>query len=220
MPAAKERRLDWKPILLEAFFVVLGVVLALTANEWREARNHRQEAAAALESIREELATNRDSVAASLTYHAHLIDTLAAFMRGAAVPGDEGAHPRAELFSRGFIHPAPVLSTAWEAARATDAVRHMAYEDVLLVSQIYQDQERYEEQGQIVSENIYRTLFDEGFQAMERKYRNLFGIIYTFMYSECRLLEQYAAAAPRLGGALAAERPVAVLAACQYAGRR
>jgi hypothetical protein len=62
-------KIDWRPILLEAAFVVLGVVLALGANEWRKSYVDRRNAEAALASIREELQANRTVVGESFDYH-------------------------------------------------------------------------------------------------------------------------------------------------------
>lgn len=140
MAASATNRIAWTPILLQAFFVVLGVVLALGANEWREQASHARHADRALESIQEELKANREAVSASLDYHLHLTDTLRYF-----IPRADGTPPAQQadyrLFSRGYIGPATVLSTAWDVANTTNAVSYMDYDDVLLLSRTYASQE-------------------------------------------------------------------------------
>src|SRR5690554_1277751 len=115
----REKRLsNWKGILLEAFLIMLGVAAALAADEWREDAGNRRHAAAALASIREELAANRAAVASSVRYHLHLSDTLGRLLRQAPPGGAGGPYPDGRLFPRGFVGPASTLSTAWEAAGA------------------------------------------------------------------------------------------------------
>lgn len=63
---------------LEAMFVVLGVVLALAANEWRQGRADHRQSEQALASITEELKANREAIAASMEYHHGLMEMLTA----------------------------------------------------------------------------------------------------------------------------------------------
>jgi hypothetical protein len=188
--SARLRTIDWRPILLEAFFVVLGVVLALAANEWRQSIADRRSAARALESIREEIASNRQAVLASARYHIQLTDTLNALRRLAASAPDSGV-PSPRVFSQGFVSPAALLSTAWEAAAATDAVRHMDHDDVLVLARIYEQQRRYATQTDEIGGLIYRELFDRGTTGIVRNYANLSSIIAALWYRECGLLAGY-----------------------------
>jgi hypothetical protein len=183
--------IDWRPILLEAFFVVLGVVLALAANEWRQAIADRRSAATALESIREELDANRQSVLRSLRYHLQLSDTLRVIMRQAATRRDSASPPDIRVFTQGFVHPAQLLGTAWETAAATDAVRHIAHDDVLVLARIYDQQRRYATQSEQIGALIYGEIFARGTGAVIRNYANLASIIAAFWYRECELLLGY-----------------------------
>ena len=194
MQAPHQRRVNWRTLLLEVFFIVLGVVLALGANAWREHRSHLRHAAIALESIRDELEANRQAVDKSLTYHAQLYDTLNTYARPASQ--NDGAAPTMGVFAGGFINPATTFSTAWEAANVTDAVGYMAYDDVLSLSRVYERQREYYDQQKLVGQNIYTTLFNEGRAGMLRNFENLQSILGTFMYRECDLLERYDAVLP------------------------
>ena len=143
MQATHQRSINWRTLLLEAFFIVLGVMLALGANDLREQRNNVRDAATALESIRDELA-------------------------------------------------------AWQTANVTGTISYMAYDDVLLLSRIYESQRQYYDQQKLVGQNIYTTFFNEGYAGMLRNIDNLQFIIGTFMYRECQLLEDYDEVLPQL----------------------
>jgi hypothetical protein len=208
--ATRPRRLvvDWRPILLEAFFVVLGVVLALGANEWRQTQADRRSAATALESIREELAANRQSVLRSVQYHLQLSDTLGVIRRQAAAGNDSASLPSVRVFSQGFVHPAQLLSTAWETAAATEAVRHMAHDDVLVLARMYDQQRRYATQAEQIGALIYGEIFARGTGGVIRNYANLNAIIGAFWYRECDLLLGYDRALAELRGGAAETREV------------
>jgi hypothetical protein len=106
-------------------------------------------------------------------------------------PGSSPRYPDPRLFTRGFFRPATLLHTAWDAAGATDAVRHMRYADVLRLAQIYEEQERYRRQSEQVGQLIYGQLFNHGFAGMIQNYANLSMILSTFWYRECQLLRRY-----------------------------
>jgi hypothetical protein len=218
-PALRRRAIDWRPILLESFFVVLGVVLALATNEWRQGQVERRRAVTALESIREELAANRQAVLGSVNYHGRLMDTLSKF-RQASPPGDRAAAaPDIRLFSQGFVHPAAVLTTAWETAVATDAVRHMAHDDVLALARMYEQQRSYAAQSEQIGRLIYSEIFNRGTGGVTRNYVNLSSIISTFWFRECDLLagyDQVLAKLPRAGSPSQGETP----ALCRRVRRR
>jgi hypothetical protein len=202
------RAIDWRPILLEAFFVVLGVVLALAANEWRQGVAERRAATTALASVREELESNRQLVLASVQYHLRLVDTLGAIRRQSAGGADSLRLPDARVFGQGFVRPATLLSTAWETAGATDVVRHMSHDDVLALARIYEQQRRYAAQGERVGDLIYGEIFARGPIGVIRNYANLGSIIGALAFRECELLMGYEQALSEIESAPAASREV------------
>lgn len=191
MTEGREHSIRIMPIVLEAFLVVLGVVLALAANEIREYYNHKEHGEVALSSIKRELEENRLEVVEALDYHIHLSDTLRTIQYSKESPGLNHGYPDARLFSKGFISPATVLNTAWETANATDALRVMEYDKVLLLSRIYEAQREYAYQSQQSGALIYAKLFNEGYLGMLENYQNLSTLISSFSYQECRLLLSY-----------------------------
>lgn len=181
---APERRPRWReligPALFEATFVVLGVILALAANEWREARQHRAEGAGARSAIANELRENRRLLDSSRTYHRHLMQ------------GIYGAPPSAPvqvtLFDRGFIMPAQVSTTAWEVASETGALAHIPYEEVLAISQVIALERRYDAMAVSTGQLLYSELYRLGPQGVTGNARNLASIIAAFSYREDQVI--------------------------------
>jgi len=170
--------------LFEASFVVLGIVLAYLANEWREKRVHRQDAAAARNAILAELSQNRDTARASLTYHTALLDTLGKLRRA-------NSAPTMGVFSRGFMMPAQLSATAWEVASQTGALNHMAFADMLRFSHVYSEQRRYDTQSAGVSSVIYAELYCAGPMEMATSGTGIASLIGTFQYRERSLVALY-----------------------------
>jgi len=180
------------PILLEAGFVVLGVFLALVANEWRSDVNARERAAHARTGVIEEIRTNRDAVHQMMDYHSRLIDTLRTY------PSD-GPAPSPRVFAQGFANAATLRSTAWDAANATDAVSHMDFEDVLAFSELYAEQVQYERVAREVGALIFGEIFDRGTFGVAQKYRSLADINGSLLYLESGLIAAYDSVLARVG---------------------
>ncbi|HEX8298920.1 MAG TPA: hypothetical protein VF594_07125 [Rubricoccaceae bacterium] len=174
-----------RDLLVETFAVVLGIVLGLGATAWVEARSERAHTRAVRAFIVGEVTANRDSVAASRDYHAGLMDSLYTRM------GPDGTAPSVRLFSRGFIHPATTLSTAWDAAVATDALTAMDYDEVLAFSRVYAAQQRYGESSREGGRVIYAELLARGTPGLAENYRNLFSLIAASRYLETDLIREY-----------------------------
>ncbi|MDX1421301.1 MAG: hypothetical protein R3181_15150 [Rubricoccaceae bacterium] len=183
MPTSPRVRLG--PILLEASFVVLGVFVALVANEWRADANARAHAAHARAGIVEEIAANRAAVAEAHAYHERLLDTLRTYFPPERPP------PPPAVFDRGFVHAATLLRTAWDAANATDAVSHMDYDEVLAFSTLYAEQARYERAAQNAGSVIYSEIVEHGVPGVAENFRNLSYLIGANTYLEAELLAAY-----------------------------
>lgn len=191
---ADPRSFRLAPILLEASFVVLGVFLALVANEWRADANARTHATSARATVIEEIRSNRAALAASHDYHEGLLDTLrSGFSLG-------GPPPNPSVFSEGFVRPATSLSTAWDAAGATDALSHMDYDEVLAFSKLYALQQRYERTSEGVGSVIFAEIFERGVPGVAENYRNLSYIIASLLYREHELLDEYDRVLTQLDG--------------------
>ena len=127
-------------------------------------------------------------------------DTLRVIVRQAATRGDSAAPASVRVFTQGFVNPAHLLSTAWETAAATEAVRHMAHDDVLVLARIYDQQRRYATQSEQIGALIYSEIFARGTSGVVRNSANLASIIGAFWYRECELLVGYDQALAELRG--------------------
>lgn len=208
------KNIPWAQIILESAFVVFGVVLALAANEWRGNRADKAAGKAAAVTIGEEVLLNRESVVAAISYHIQVSDSLAAFSRRNA---QTNRIPGLDLFPRGFISTtgSNLLTTAWEVAAVTGAINHIPYSDVLAMSRVYDKQSAYRSQSQTAGDLIYKQIFEGGTDAVRNNYRNLLGIIQTFVYVECGLIKQYDQAIAELAINTGPD-PLPVIDRCQY----
>ncbi len=182
-PPVASTAFSLRQAFFEAFFVLLGVALALAANAWWQHRRDENRADVALASIEIELRTNRDLVQSALDYHNEKLELLQSW--------DAPAPPSPREFSRGFVSPARVLSAAWDTAGASEALITIDYEVLLVLSRAYANQEAYESQARLVGDIIYRTIFDRGMTGLLEEYRNLASIIATFAYRERQLIEMF-----------------------------
>lgn len=172
------------PALFEATFVVFGVIIAYAVNEWREKRVHRQDAVSARVAIVQELSANRGAAAASLAYHQELMDSLRTI---AARKGRTDIR----TFGRGFTMPAQLGNVAWEVAEQTGVLNHMPFDEVLQLSRVYRDQERYEQQAAMTGNVIYAELYRAGPMDMAARGGQLSSLIMSFAYRERALIALY-----------------------------
>lgn len=198
-PVSEERRQEsrndfgssLRDAALEAGLVVLGVVLAFAANEWRKGQEDAERARLALDAVTHELQANRGAVAESEEYHYAKMVALRDAREGA-----EPLEPRD--FEKGFVHPAQILSNAWDTATATDAVLGWDYDQLLTVSRLYANQGQYEVQTHGVVQVIYGHLLSEGTRGVTQRPEQLHSILSSFWWRECQLLATYADVLPQL----------------------
>lgn len=187
-----DRHIHWQSLLLEAFFVVLGVVLALGANAWFQGRGDQKAAQTARDSIQEELVVNRADVISAAQYHFRLADSLRVLADSV---------PRVAMFERGFVAPASPLETAWEAAATTGAISDFSYDDALVLGRVYEEQQRYAASTDRVGDMIYNRIFSGGYESVIERAGNLQAVLSTLWYQECGLVERYDEALAYLGAA-------------------
>jgi len=191
-----EPAFSWKSVIFESLFVVLGVVLAFLANEYRQNKQDENRAVLAIQSILLEVESNKSSVIEALNYHTSLRDTLLQFVRenkGTGVPD-------IKIFNKGFIAPAELLENAYNTAIATDVLSNHKYDVVLQIGNLYARQESYKLQKERAGSIIYNAIYEKGSEGILKNYANLLSIIYTFIYKENELLNTYNIALQELEG--------------------
>jgi hypothetical protein len=153
-------RAHLEKLALETFSVVLGIVLALGANAWHDARVHRQSACEALRVIRSELASNDSTLRAKLPYHTAMRDSLAALLartHGAVVPTGLRA-----IDNWSGLQPSPLLDDAWQTARATQDLQYLPYPVAVGISRTYAMQQRIADTNRGFYAAVYTPAFASG----------------------------------------------------------
>lgn len=171
--------------LFEGFFVVLGVILALGANQWREQRANRQRAEAALSAVLNEIDSNKRALQESFDYHSQSL-TMIRERKQAGTPLNPGDFPK------GFIGPAPVLEVAWEAANVTGALERLDLEVLISLGKLYAEQSHYVHQSKASGDLLYADLYQSGPGGVVDGSNDLTSLIGTFWYTEQKLVSTYA----------------------------
>ncbi|MCB1037785.1 MAG: hypothetical protein KDD47_28385 [Acidobacteria bacterium] len=170
-------------LLLEAFSVVLAVLLALAVDEWREERADSALGKLAEERITTEIRANLEELSASAARHDEILAGLDRSL--AEVPAEGSQLELAVNFSIAVLS-----SSAWETSRATQAVNHMDFDRVLRIARVYDLQDLYLEAQREVVRHI-SALGSGGGLSPQEILRGLRGRISTVQELEQGLLSAY-----------------------------
>ena len=136
---------SWRTLAFEVFVIVLGVTLALGANELRQRYLDRQQVEAATASIAAELQFNCERLTQTQTYHEQVIAELDSLRVAQTVDDTDGMATMQELPTWNGYNPAFITSAAYETAQATGALELMPYEQALGLGRYYTFVELYQE---------------------------------------------------------------------------
>jgi len=189
---------------LEVLLIGTGVFLGLMGEQWREHAQHRELAETSLRRFREEIVSNRKSVAAVKDYHVTTKERIDALLAA-----DAKARPTMlESVRLKGIQPASFERTAWDLALVTQALTYIDPPLAFSLSRIYTTQAQYAELSRGVLQAMYViTPMNENpipfFSAVAVYYGDI-------VYYEPRLLAMYDDVLPQIDRALGespAERP-------------
>lgn len=168
----------------ELALIVIGILLALSVDEWRQERARAAAGEQAILSIRAELVANRELAVEAREYHVG---------RSARIRESfGGAEPLTrDDFPRGFTMPARFMSAAWDTAREAGELSAVDRELRRQVAVVYAWQERYGSQIDAVSALIYRELYESGGRGGVSKPGGLLMLIGSFAYREGELIEYF-----------------------------
>lgn len=119
---------------------MLGVLLALGLNEWRETRSHHAQANAALLNIKNELQSN---LKALTILHENNTETVKLMAENQDADSSE---------ERKFIPGLQLRETAWETFLSTNTSNYVDYKTVLILSETYSMQNVYKQTGSLLAE--------------------------------------------------------------------
>ena len=185
------KKTSFTTLAIEVVSIVLGVMLALAANEWRENRQIERLKATSLQSIRQEIETN---LALLSKAHEHHTATLA-MLREALENEAEMTPEKAEvvvgrLHKRGGIYQMPsVLDTAWESAKTAQVLSYFDYEQLLVLANVYKVQRSYNEFTRSIIQTINLVHFMD--TDAVRYLNGTQGSLNEVWYSDRRLMNAY-----------------------------
>jgi len=122
--------------LVESFFVVGSILLALAVDSWAENRDFAELADQSLGIFEQEILRNRAALEEVSPFHAGIRDLLGQMQSNAQ------ARPELKNVMEGIETPV-LLNTAWETALATGALTHIDVQIVSALSLTYSIQERF-----------------------------------------------------------------------------
>lgn len=141
MKASSKGHISWRALFIEVLFLCIGVMIALTADNWREERNNQKLAHNALTHIYGEIDYNREFLSDRISYYETLVQEMDSVI--ALQPAEDRfrfiAHTPAW---RGF-NPPILRSSTFEAAIASQAMQHMEFNITDQLSRVYSFQDFY-----------------------------------------------------------------------------
>jgi hypothetical protein len=174
-----------RPVVRDVLLLLAGVVLAVAADQWREARAERRRVSMAIASIRVELIDNLARVDSARAHHLLMADTLGAYLRRRESPPER-------VYFGGMLQPASVLSTAWQTARETGALSELPYDLVLRLAPVYETQETYRALGESLAHGVMLEVPRRGAMAVFRDgFANFILIEQDFANREAVLARRY-----------------------------
>ena len=195
-------RRSLKGLVIEVVFIVLGVMVALAANEWRENHALDKRTDAALENIRLEIVRNQQTLQQRLPYHEALRDSLESYLPELRNVSFGQVSERRLGMQRG-LYFLLVYDAAWQTALTSQVLSNVDYETLTVLSTIYQVQaylKTVEDRttGIITPANLQGENFYYAFILFRPAIRDIVGL-------EQNLLTLYDDALQRLGDGNASE---------------
>ena len=131
-------RFSWRQLAFEVFVVVLGVTLALGANEVRQHFIDKREERVALRGIAGEMQYNCDRLTRTQDYHERVLAELDSVRAAQSLGTQENGMVAMQQLPawRGY-NPAFVTTAAYETAQAKGALALFPYEQALGIGRYY-----------------------------------------------------------------------------------
>jgi hypothetical protein len=128
-------------LLIEVVLIGVSVFLALLANQWSDARQHRERANATLRYFREEIVTNRKAIETRRQYHEALSRDIETFLQS------DAPKTLQDFFTAAHFHglePVEFERTAWDLALANQSLSYLSPTLAYAISRIYTRQQAFQ----------------------------------------------------------------------------
>lgn len=185
--------------MLEVGSIVLAVLLALFANDWREARSESRRVDRALVSLQQEVTRNLEDVQRAHAHHGAVRADIEAFAQAHPDPSPEALDSLlTALYERpgGTTATARVVGAAWRTAEATGTLGAMDHAYVFALSDVYEAQAAYLATTQAMNSSILESLFQP--VESEAFARGIYEVVNTLWWKEYHLIDLYEAALDEL----------------------
>ena len=125
-------------LFTEVVLIGISVFLALLANQWSEAREHRERANATLRYFREEIVTNQKAIETRRHYHEALRDDIKSFLESDAPKTMQSFYPTVHFHG---LEPVTFERSAWDLALANQSLSYLAPQLAYAISRVYTRQQ-------------------------------------------------------------------------------
>jgi hypothetical protein len=125
-------------LLTEVVLIGVSVFLALLANQWSDARQHRERANASLRYFREEIVTNQKAIETRRQYHEALRRDIESFLQSDAPKTIQSFFTAAHFHG---LEPVTLERTAWDLALADQSLSYLAPQLAYAISRVYTRQQ-------------------------------------------------------------------------------
>lgn len=129
-----KRCISIRTLLVEVLSIVIGVLLALTVDQWNENCNHNLEASEALINIKKEFGTNYE-----LLEFLHKNNSL--------VLSNNSSTDSLKTEGNGFIPGLQLQNTVWRTLLNTGIANYVDYDRLYKISEVYSIQDIYKSFG-------------------------------------------------------------------------
>jgi hypothetical protein len=190
---ATKFRISIPAVTLQIFSIIFSILLALSVNEWKEARGRKEVANKSLENFRREIETNRDAIEKSLRDQKSVMNLLDRSLKE--------MHKKEEKLSVSVpsIDLPDVTTTTWETAMATNALAHLDYAVIQKLSGIYLQQKWLMSlEDKVFTTILASSSYDE--ENVEGLTMSLYTGLKNIVRVESALLELYDETLPMLRG--------------------
>lgn len=166
----------------EALWILLAVLLALAADQWRENQANKRLAKRALDGVIEEMEGNRGVLARILPSHQRLLESMPDDVEDWRPPSIEDENNR--------FDPIFFRDTAWRTALETQALVHLDYQVVRTLTEVYTFQGAYAELNRdLIRSSFSLDAYDP--QRLEAQFGMTRYFLFIFVANEQKLLEVY-----------------------------
>ena len=141
MMTTRKGDISWRALFIEVLFLCIGVMIALTADNWREERNNQKLAQNALTHIQGEIQYNLDFLSGRISYYETLKIELDSVL--SLTPAENRFKFKTNAPSWRGYNPPILRSSTFEAAISSQAMQHMDFSMADKLSRVYSFQDFY-----------------------------------------------------------------------------